>query len=475
MKKVIIIGASGGGRKMYYFIKQFDKYEICLFLDNFPKQRTYLGLEVMQADRFLKSDGSKEYYYCIGSTYWKEIYAQLIEAGIREDHIYSKLGILLENKKWFFDQLRSNVRKSGECDRGKNPTVIFDLLNGFGLGGVEKWSYDLSREYAKEKEVILLGNRSQGEPPKEFSGISSFVDVEDSNDFSIESIKKMIDFLQDHLPGIVYCAHINDLFIACMLLKEMLKEQLTLVSVIHGGLQSILDENIVLYDKMDYILCVSPDTQKYIKQVTNDRKNKVLFKESPINIPNLGDRQYTLDKKEPLKIAYAARLEMTHKHSELIIPLVTLLEKRKINYQLDIAGDGSLYEELCKFVQSSSLRGRVCMLGRLNYEDMERFWLNHDTAINLSDTEGCSVAMLEAMAAATVPIFTDVPSTEYFITNGWNGYIVPFNDIERMIRCLEELECDREKLMSMGIRSAKIIDEKCKLKEYMDYLDKYIL
>jgi hypothetical protein len=176
MKKVVIIGASSGGKKMFHFIKQFSGYEICLFVDNFPKQSSYLGLEVIQADQFLKRADRKQYYYCIGSTYWEEIYSQLTDAGIKEDHIYSKLDILLENRSWFFGQFQNAEEKI--FDDGNNcrkPIFVFDLLNGFGLGGVENWSYILARAFVKENNVILLGNDSQGNAPEEFSENSVFL------------------------------------------------------------------------------------------------------------------------------------------------------------------------------------------------------------------------------------------------------------------------------------------------------------
>ena len=474
MKKVVIFGASGGGRKMYNFIKQFEGYEVCLFLDNFPKHSTYLGLDVMKPEQFLIGNDIKQYYYCIGSSYWLEIYAQLTEYGIPKNHIYSKQDILLENKSWFMECLINNMNYNNSIKPNKKSTVIFDLLNGFGLGGVEKWSYDVAREYMSENKVVLLGNRTKGNPPMDLEKNTFFIDVEDGNDYNMLSIKAIIEFLKEHLPCTVYCAHINDLFIACMLLKEVVGKQINLISVIHGGLKNILDENIELYDSVDYYLCVSPDSMKYLQENSNTVKQKVLFKESPVTIPCLKGREYSLDKGCPIKISYAARLEKLHKHSELLIPLIMQLEKRKVNYSLDVAGDGTLFKQLCEFVENNYLNDKVNMHGRLGYEEMQSFWLKHDISINLSDTEGCSISMLESMAAGAVPIYTNVSSTKHFIINDWNGYYVEFGDIDKMVDYIENLDEDRDKIERMGLRSAQIINERCRIEEYIKYLKQNI-
>lgn len=475
MKKIIIFGASSGGQKVFNFIKQFQGYEICFFLDNSPKTNDFLGLKLIQAKKFLENEECRDYYYCIGSAYRDEIFLQLINAGIDKSHIFSKIDILQQNKEYFSNKVLESDDLISVTEHLKKPTLILDLLNGFGLGGVEKWSYNLASEYMNDREVILLGNKSEGDSPEEFNDNSNCIDVLDSNDYNYESIRKIIDFIKKHLPCIVYCAHVNDLLIACMTLKQIVGERLIIVSVIHGGLPHILNDNVAVYEKIDYCLCVSPDSKKYMDKNTKDHGKKVLFKESPVILPDLNCRKYTLDENEPLKIAYAARLEKTHKHSELLLPLITRMEEENVNYKLDVAGDGTLFDRISEFIKSNNLQEKVTMLGRLNYADMEQFWLNHDVAINLSECEGCSIAMLESMSAATVPIFTNVFSTGYFITDNWNGYVVPYNDIDMMVECIKKLNNNRENLEVMGMRSRKVIELKCNLIDYVNYLNEHVI
>lgn len=475
MKKIIIFGASSGGQKVFNFIKQFHEYEICFFLDNSPRANEFLGLKLIQAKKFLENVECRDYYYCIGSEYRDEIYLQLINAGIDKSHIYSKIDILQQNKEYFSDKVLGSDNLISVTEYFKKSTLILDLLNGFGLGGVEKWSYNLASKYMSDREVILLGNKTEGDPPDEFKDNSYCIDVLDSNDYNYESIRKITDFIRKHLPCTVYCAHINDLLIACITLKQIVGERLKIVSVIHGGLPHILNDNIAVYEEVDYCLCVSPDSKKYMDRNTNDHGKKVLFKESPVMLPDLNHRKYTLDEKEPLKIAYAARLEKTHKHSELLLPLITRMEEENVNYKLDVAGDGTLFDRILEFVKSKNLQEKIKMLGRLSYANMQQFWLSHDVAINLSECEGCSIAMLESMSAGAVPIFTNVFSTEYFITDNWNGYVVPYNDIEKMVECIKELINNREKLEVMGMRSRKVIEVKCSLNDYVNYLNEHVI
>lgn len=474
VKKVVIFGAGSGGEKMYNFIRQFSGYDIYCFLDNNPKVDVFLGLNIIRANEFLKTTDKNQYYYCIGSIYKDEIYDQLVKANIDPSHIYSKINFIIENKKIFMDKILNSEYKIGSIVYNNKSNVIFDLLNGFVLGGVEKWSYNLTSKYSSKREVFLLGNQSEGNPPEEFEKKVCRVDVTDSMDYGIESIRKIMDFIILKLPCTVYCAHVNNLLIACIALKQKVGDKLKIVSVIHGGLHYILRDNIAVYDYVDYCLCVSVDSKKYLEEKITGASNKILFKETPVIIPCLNERKYTLNKQQPLKIAYAARLDKIHKRADLLIPFINALEDEHINYQLDIAGNGVLFEIVLEFVNSNNLQEKVRMLGKLDFNEMEQFWLNHDVAVNFSESEGCSLAMLESMAAATVPIFTDVFSTRHFIIDEWNGFVISFGDLDKMIGYVKELDYDRKKLQVMGQRAYKTIKEKCDLDKYIDYLDSNI-
>lgn len=469
MEKYIVFGTGSGGQRVVNMLKQFPSIEIPYCLDNYPKSSMFVGIPVIKAEDFLKREDKDEYYYCIASVYKDEITHQLLENGIQNKKIHTETDIFLRH----IDEISSHIVYKNLNNNDEQ--AVFDLSCGFCLGGVEKWSYNLAAGLARHgKNIKLLSNNSAGMPPGYLEDYAVKSEVENFWDFKIKSIQNLVDELGKCMPCTVFVAHMSDLMAASILLKRRYPEKIKVFSVVHGGLQYLAHDNHAVLDYIDYVLCVSSDMYKALVSKEGTRKNKILFKETPVNITDISMKKYTLDNSKPVKIAYAARLEKLHKHSELLIPLIKKLEEKKAAYILDIAGDGALFGMVDSFVNENNLSGKVNLLGQLEYKEMESFWFNHDISVNLSECEGCSMSMLESMSAGVVPVYTDVFSTRHFIEDGKNGFVVGYNDIEKMSECILILEKDRDRLASMGKAAHSIIAGKCRLDRYIDFLLGYI-
>ena len=93
-----------------------------------------------------------------------------------------------------------------------------------------------------------------------------------------------------------------------------------------------------------------------------------------------------------------------------------------------------------------------------------------DIYLNISDFEGMSLTMLEAMAYGAFPVVTDVSGVMDVVKDGKNGLIVP---IEKWLNCVDKiaaLDADRE-LLTRGSRyNMDSIREKCDADQYVDWL-----
>ena len=469
MERYIVFGTGSGGQRVVNMLRQYPDIEITYCLDNYPKSSVFMDIPVIKAGDFLKREDKAGYYYCIASVYKDEITHQLLGNGIQDGNILTETDIFLNH----IDEAgRQVVYKTLNNDVWQ---AVFDLSCGFCLGGVEKWSYNLAAGLARRgKKIKLLSNNSDGMPPGHLEDYAVKSGVENFWDFKIKSIQTLTDELVKCMPCTVFVAHMSDLMAACILLKRKYPEKIKVFSVVHGGLEYLVHDNRAVLDYIDYVLCVSSDMYKALVNKEDARRNKILFKETPVNITDISTKEYTLDSRQPVKIAYAARLEKLHKHSELLIPLIEKLEEKKAAYVLDIAGDGGLFGMVNSFVDGNNLSGKVHLLGQLEYKEMESFWLKHDISVNLSECEGCSMSMLESMSAGAVPVYTDVFSTRHFIEDGKNGFVVSYNDIEKMAGCILELERDRERMTCMGKAAHNVIAGKCGLDGYIDFLLGYI-
>lgn len=469
-RKYIVFGTGTGGKRVLEMLKQFQDIEVEYCLDNNPKSELFEGIPVIKAGKFLEQNSNQDYNYCIASVYRDDIKKQLLQSGISENQIVSIISIMLEH-----ENIIDSIIKHKKISNHPYETIIFDLGLGFGLGGVEKWSYNIANELKKKgKNIVLFSNNSDGLPPYNLSKNAYKSVVDCFSDYKLSSINNIMNEIEQMMPCTIFVAHISDLMIAAMMLKTRYPDKIKIISVIHGGLDYLIEDNLKIANRIDYLMCISFDMYQIIKKCKEIDKKKVLFKETPVKISDVKEKKYTLDNKQPIKIAYAARLEKLHKHSELVILFIEELEKKQVNYALDIAGTGTMYKMIYEFIQQKKLTNKVNMLGKVEYRDMEQFWLKHDIAVNFSECEGCSVTMLESMSAGTVPIFTDVFSTRHFIADGNNGFVVEFNDVNGMVQDIIELDKNRNKISEMGYKAHQTIQEKCIMSDYIEYILKNI-
>ncbi len=471
--KYVLFGTGKGGKRVYNLIKESSQITIECFLDNYPKGDKYMGLPVIQADIYLQNHTLNNIVFIIASVYKDDIIKQLKSYGIENEKIWTNLNVVMNN----WNRYKARVDSFEKGEDGKSLSIVFDCGAGFVLGGVEKWTYELIRMLKKKMDIpyIMLSKDDFTEAPEDLKEHAYHIEgVESFFDFDIHAVNKIIKKLTQCMPCVVFTAHVDNLLIAAAIVKEKYTEQITIVSTVHGGLYRILEENVAISSMVDYILCVSPDSCRILQEKYGLSNEKILFKETPVQIKNI-NRKYTLNIKAPIKIAYAARLEKIHKHSELLIPLIKHLEDKSINYELDIAGEGPLYNQLDEFIKESKISDHVRLLGRVKYEEMETFWLKHDIAINMSECEGCSLAMLESMSFGDVPIFTNVFSSKHFIRDGYNGYVVDYGNIGQMVNHIQYLSQNRKEIKIMGLEAYEKVKDLCDMNDYVDYIMERII
>jgi hypothetical protein len=111
-----------------------------------------------------------------------------------------------------------------------------------------------------------------------------------------------------------------------------------------------------------------------------------------------------------------------------LLNLAAALEARSVPYYLRIAGSGPEEAGLReRGDELAALTGRrsIEFLGRVPHSDMAAVWQATDVCLLVSNYEGTSVAMLEAMANGSVPVVTDVSGTKAVVAHGENGFTFP--------------------------------------------------
>lgn len=129
--------------------------------------------------------------------------------------------------------------------------------------------------------------------------------------------------------------------------------------------------------------------------------------------------------------------------------------------KLQIYGEGEKQEELQKEIDSLGMSDHICLMGRTN--DVRQMFSQTDCFVLSSDFEGMPNALIEAMACHVPCVSTDCPTGPAdLIMNGENGFLVPVNDREAMVKALRTVyEMSSEERSSMAEKGRQTVRIKC--------------
>ena len=451
--EVIVLFGAGVYAKKYKALLEYLHLDFDYFSDNdSSKWGTMLyGKRIIEPSELINLSDCKIIISC---THELAIRQQLSEMGLGDriiglDDLYD----LCEGKVLF--------QKQVSCQKNAEKMIVIDMYEGIGWGGSELWAANLAYGLKKRgKHILLLGGTEQ--PSLEERYETCVVRIPE-----YETITRMADLFEKNLP----CVFINNFagcaFMAAIIVKRRYPNKVKIISVIHNDNKSLFDAHMLMAKYIDAIFCVSNQIMQHMIEVYCFEPDKYYFKEQPIVV----NKEWARDRNsgDVLRIGYAGRLVCQQKRADLLPELISCLVERKIEFLFQIAGEGECTELIREFISRKSLENKVQLLGRLSQSEMEKFWSNQDVVVNISEYEGTSLSMLEAMSFACVPVVTDVSGAREFIEVGENGYICAVGDFGKMAECISVLFEDRNKLESYGEKCRKIIEEKCNPDQYLDY------
>ena len=146
-------------------------------------------------------------------------------------------------------------------------------------------------------------------------------------------------------------------------------------------------------------------------------------------------------------IGTVGRLNWAKDQSSLIAAFAKVHEQ-DADTALVIVGDGELRAGLQEQAEKSTAAGRVFLLG--DRSDVGELLRGFDLFAMSSLTEGYSIALLEACAAALPIVATEVGGNAEIVRNGVNGVLIPARSEDALAHALLEMLNDSERLAIMG-------------------------
>jgi glycosyltransferase involved in cell wall biosynthesis len=110
---------------------------------------------------------------------------------------------------------------------------------------------------------------------------------------------------------------------------------------------------------------------------------------------------------------------------ETVIRAFGLVHARLPLARLIVAGDGSQRPMLERLARELGLGEAVRFLGQIEPADLQEALASAHVYVSVPSTDSMAVSNLEAMAVGALPVLSDLPSLDGWITHGVNGLLVP--------------------------------------------------
>jgi len=170
--------------------------------------------------------------------------------------------------------------------------------------------------------------------------------------------------------------------------------------------------------------------------------------------------QELLQQKKPNRITWAGRF-IEWKHPEYVIEVAARLKAEGYQFQIDMLGNGELWDSIKKMVEAKGLQEQVRLPGAMSPEEVRRYMEQSAIYLFTSDRhEGWGAVTNEAMnSGCAVVAGHNIGAVPFLIRNGENGVIFRSNDIQELYEKVKFLLDHPEKCKNMGIAAYKTITE----------------
>jgi len=324
-------------------------------------------------------------------------------------------------------------------------TKVIHILSDTNIGGAGRVLLNCLKHFDKSKFLIkiVLPKNSLLKPEIEKLGyevIETLHGADKSLDF--KAIPEFMRIFKHEKPDIIHAHSSLSARIAAkrcrVQTRVFTKHCVTGVGKLYGILGNFLSSHIIAVDPVSKeILLNAGIKSKKITLIPNgvDPVRKLTEEEKVTT-----RREFNIMEND-LVFGICGRLESIkgHKH---FIDAAKIVSEKYDNCKFLIVGTGNKEDALKQQAADLNLSDKIIFAGFLS--DITAVTNIMDVAVNTSDSEASSLAIIEAMSLAKPVIATSGGGNWYLVKNNENGLLVPIRDSNAVASAMETLMTDQE-------------------------------
>ncbi|WP_110112371.1 N-acetyl-alpha-D-glucosaminyl L-malate synthase BshA [Bacillus sp. CGMCC 1.16541] len=256
--------------------------------------------------------------------------------------------------------------------------------------------------------------------------------------------------------------------VCAYLAKQMVGEQLKIVTTLHGTDITVLGYDSSLKDlikfgieKSDVVTAVSKalveqtydlvKPEKKIETVYNFIDERVYKK---IDASHL-KKEYGIQSDEKVVIHVSNFRQV--KRVQDVVKSFDLIQQQ-VPAKLLLVGDGPEMTVICQLVKTLGLKEKVLFLGK--QENIEELYSISDLKLLLSEKESFGLVLLEAMACGVPCIGTNVGGIPEVIEDGETGFICELGDVESIASKAVHLLTNEQSYNTMAKKALASVNDR---------------
>ena len=354
-----------------------------------------------------------------------------------------------------------------------NRKIVSVLPTGFSLGGVTTWSLricDLLRKKGHDA-LVLLHNQVTGEKT-----ITQAVNIphiicggKSAHEAQFEDLFEYILPYRSVLPCTLIPNWSPASYAMAAWLSDIHSENLRIIAMIHADQDAYYAWAEYYEPVISVFVAVSKEIAENLESLIPHRHDDIRLMPYAVDCPESLNRCYSKDN-EPLRLLYSGRIESFQKRCQDFLPLIGFLNAYGIDFQLRIVGEGSYLPKLQLDLDllPSKAREWISLEPTVPPERMSELYQWADIFLLLSEFEGTSIAMQEAMAQGCVPVITKVSGTAALINPHGNGYVFNPGNLREAADLIWHLFRERKILFNLGRAAYETILTRTGYSQYVE-------
>jgi glycosyltransferase involved in cell wall biosynthesis len=107
----------------------------------------------------------------------------------------------------------------------------------------------------------------------------------------------------------------------------------------------------------------------------------------------------------------------------------------------------------------------------IDYNEFPELLHGADVFVTVPSSDSSAVSLHEAMACGLPAIVSDIPANHEWIIDGWNGFIVPVRNPEKLADAIIQLIEQPDLIQLFGRRNAQIVRDRADREKHMAHME----